>query len=116
MNEFSDIQNRLNTVRESVDSLIQENRKLKSIIKHYDRHKKIRDKEKEIQSIKMRSIKILTQKEYELDAEFRERHYQSCNNGGHYAYDIQGTGIGVMVKVKCPICGEEKDITDITDW
>lgn len=38
-------------------------------------------------------------------------------NGGKAPYVIQeGTGIGVITKVKCPICGEEKDITDTEVW
>jgi hypothetical protein len=27
-----------------------------------------------------------------------------------------GSGIGTIISVKCPICGEEQDITDYTNW
>jgi len=38
-------------------------------------------------------------------------------NGGKVPYVIfNGTGIGTCKKVVCQVCGEEKDITDISVW
>lgn len=38
-------------------------------------------------------------------------------DGGRVPYIIPNhTGIGTIFKVKCPICGEEKDITDSEAW
>lgn len=72
--------------------------------------------EDEIQSIQQRSISVLSPVEYDCDKNFRDRHYQSCKNGGHYVYDLEGTGIGTIVRVKCPVCGIEEDITDYEVW
>jgi rubrerythrin len=45
-----------------------------------------------------------------------EREEHKCN-GGRVPYIIPNhTGIGTIFKVKCPICGEEKDITDSEAW
>ena len=45
-----------------------------------------------------------------------EREEHKCN-GGRVPYVIPNhTGIGTIFKVKCPICGEEKDITDSEAW
>ena len=45
-----------------------------------------------------------------------EREEHKCN-GGRAPYIIPNhTGIGTIFKVKCPICGEEKDITDSEAW
>jgi len=37
-------------------------------------------------------------------------------SGNTYIYTLTGTGIGACIKVKCPVCGEEEDITDISSW
>lgn len=38
-------------------------------------------------------------------------------NSGRAPYLIPtGAGIGTILYVKCPICGEEKDITDTSGW
>lgn len=38
-------------------------------------------------------------------------------NGGRAPYLVPtGTGLGVLLKVVCPICGESKDITDVGAW
>ena len=62
-----------------------------------------------------------SQRELDDFNEFCEEHLHdrttSKENGGKNPYVIQeGTGIGLITKVKCPICGEEKDITDIEVW
>lgn len=44
------------------------------------------------------------------------RTYNQSYNGSRFIYDLQGTGIGTVVKIKCPICGAEEDITDIESW
>ena len=42
---------------------------------------------------------------------------ESKANGGRRPYLIPtGTGVGVILKVVCPICGESEDITDTEVW
>lgn len=62
------------------------------------------------------SLANLSKKEYDAEKAFREEHYKSCSNGNHYVYDLFGTGFGLIVKIKCPVCGDEEDITDISSW
>ena len=62
-----------------------------------------------------------SQKELDAYNEFAKQHMHdrltSRYNGGRAPYLIPtGTGIGIILHVKCPICGEEKDITDNTVW
>ncbi len=47
---------------------------------------------------------------------FRDSHYKSCKNGSKYLYELTGTGIGTAITIKCPGCGEEKNITDYDCW
>lgn len=60
-------------------------------------------------------------KEKKAYEEFEKKHMHdrltSKYNGGRGPYLIPtGTGIGTILKVKCPICGEEEDITDTEVW
>lgn len=62
-----------------------------------------------------------SQKEKEAYNEFEKEHMHdrlsSKYNGGRAPYLIPtGTGIGTILKVVCPICGESKDITDSSVW
>lgn len=52
----------------------------------------------------------------QFDLEHKLIRYQTCKNGSHFIYDITETGIGTIVKVKCPACGVEEDITDVNNW
>lgn len=103
------IQQSLNLIKQAVNYLVRDNKALRATLNRYD-------KEDEIRSIQQRAITVLSPKEYERDKAFRDRHYQLCKNGSRFIYDLQGTGIGTVVKIKCPICGAEEDITDIESW
>ena len=46
----------------------------------------------------------------------KDSHYKSCKNGSKYLYELTGTGIGTAITIKCPVCGEEKNITDYDCW
>lgn len=88
------------------------------------------NKDAEIQKYKDRAENIsrhslisLSDKELESEKAFRKKHYESCARplhskaaGNTYIYEITGTGIGTIITVKCPICGESEDITDISSW
>lgn len=110
------IESSIAQIKESVAYLIQRNQELSTELNQYDEKAVIKAKDDEIQSIQQRSISVLSPVEYERDKEFRERHYQICKNGSHFIYDLQGTGIGTVVKVRCPVCGVEEDITDTSCW
>jgi hypothetical protein len=62
-----------------------------------------------------------SQKELDAYNDFTDRHMHdrltSKYNGGRVPYLIPtGTGIGTILKVVCPICGESEDITDTGAW
>ena len=54
--------------------------------------------------------------EKKAERAFRDSHYKSCKNGSKYLYELTGTGIGTAITIKCPVCGEEKNITDYDCW
>lgn len=39
-----------------------------------------------------------------------------CPTFAPYEYIFTPTGIGTSVHIQCPYCGEEKDITDFSNW
>lgn len=62
-----------------------------------------------------------SQKEKNRYLQFEKRHMhnraESKANGGRAPYLIPtATGIGIILKVVCPICGESEDITDTEVW
>lgn len=59
------------------------------------------------------SLLSLTDKELQSMKTFIDKHHHGkCHNGNHYVYDIEGTGLGACITIKCPKCGESEDITD----
>lgn len=83
---------------------------------------KIAEKDKEIESLCKRSLMIMTNKERDARKAFIHKHYELHNNGefkgngSTYIYTLTGTGLGTDITIKCPICGEEENITDIDSW
>lgn len=110
------IQQSLNSIKQAVNYLVRDNKALRATLNRYDKEAGIKAKEDKIRSIYQRAVAVLSPVEHERCKAFREHHYQFCKNGGRFIYDLQGTGIGTIVKIKCPICGIEKDITDAESW
>ena len=110
------IQRSLDSIKQSVNYLLHDNKALRSTLNRYDKEAGIKAKDDEIQSIYDRSIAVLSPVEHERCKAFREHHYQTCKNGSRFIYDLQGTGIGIITKIKCPVCGVEEDVTDVGCW
>lgn len=85
----------------------------------YDRDKEIQSLKETIDRLHNHSLLQLSDKELEANRAFRYEHYTRHGGGkalSTYIYTLTGTGIGTVITVKCPVCGEEKDITDIESW
>ena len=60
----------------------------------------------------------------ELDKinEFKKKHKESCackqnlTLGEYWTYSFIPTGLGSVVSIKCNLCGEEEDVTDVDNW
>lgn len=63
-----------------------------------------------------RSLCQCSEKEIERLKAFRSRHYQSCKNDRCFQYELTGTGVGTIIKIRCPQCGVEEDVTDFDCW
>lgn len=62
------------------------------------------------------SLLQLSENEVEYIESFKNRHRQLCKNGSCYQYELSGAGVGTAIKIRCPKCGEERDVTDYTSW
>ena len=70
---------------------------------------------KELERYRNNSLQVLSDKEISQFREFKHSHYKSCGTNDVYVL-LSPTGIGTIIKLKCPKCGEEVDITDINHW
>lgn len=85
-------------------------------------YKKVQDEIQSLhQQLRLSYGKFSSQKEKDRYKQFEQKHMhnrlESKANGGRAPYLIPtGTGIGTILKVVCPICGESEDITDTEVW
>lgn len=70
---------------------------------------------KELERYRNNSLEVLSNKEMLQFKEFKHSHYKSCGTSDVWVL-LSPTGIGTAIKLKCPKCGEEVDITDIDHW
>ena len=70
---------------------------------------------KELERYRKNSLEVLSDKEMLQFREFKHSHYKSCGTNDVYVL-LSPTGIGTIIKLKCPKCGKELDITDCDHW
>ena len=109
-------------IRRVVSELDYQNSALLEQLRTYSETEEIQKRDKLIDDMRRRALYIMSENEYEDDKGFRNYHYRLHNNGksksggNTYIYELSGTGIGTCIKIKCPICGQEADITDYGSW
>lgn len=74
-----------------------------------------------VEDIRKRSLLVMTEKEVESETRFRDEHTHFRGTKmslfhSTFQYEITGTGIGTILKIRCPQCGQEQDITDYDAW
>ena len=70
---------------------------------------------KELERYRKNSLEVLSDKEMLQFKEFKHSHYKSCGTSDTWVL-LSPTGIGTAIKLKCPKCGGELDITDCDHW
>lgn len=105
----------LEDIREYVEYLEGSNRELRNEMKNFRAEDEIKILEDRNRELVRNSIHILSTEEKEEYDKFCDEHRTKCERV-YTSYVITGTGIGTNIAVKCNICGEEKDITDYTNW
>ena len=72
--------------------------------------------ERQVDELRRYSLHVMSEKEHTENAAFQAEHYMKCKNGNRFQYELIGTGIGTVLYVRCPVCGEQKNITDLNSW
>ena len=90
-------------------------------LRQFNKDDEIQKVNRRIDEISHRSLKLLTDDEAAAIKEFKTLHYQkhvphTKASGSTYIYKLTGTGIGTAITITCPVCGEEKDVTDYSAW
>ena len=70
---------------------------------------------KELERYRNNSLQVLSDKEISQFREFKYSHYKTCGTSDVCVL-LSPTGIGTIIKLKCPKCSEEVDITDCDHW
>lgn len=87
-----------------------------------DRSTEIAELKEQLWDLRRHALTVFSDKELAAERNFIDEHYKrhNChlnrNLGNTWIYTITQTGIGVVTNIKCPICGEEQDITDTEAW
>ena len=113
----------LDYVKDRYHLLETELKDAKEELKNWNKDEEIQSAYNEVERIRKNALIILDPKEREAIEKFRREHYKKCAEplcsraaGNTYIYTITGTGIGEIIKIKCPICGEEVDVTNVESW
>lgn len=96
--------------------------RLSKELQEFNEEERIRKKNEELTDLRRRSLHILSDKERQALDAFQHEHYERHKDshprtsGSSFTYKITGVGIGTIIEVTCPICGESQDITDTSSW
>ena len=106
----------LETIKKEYKSVCDSRDSFREQLRSWNKDDEIQAARKQAEEYRRLSLCQCSEKEIERMAKFRSRHYQSCKNAGCYQYELTGTGIGTVIKIKCPQCGVEEDVTDYERW
>ena len=103
-------------LKEEFDYVCEDNDQLYEQLNSWNKDTELDKANKRAEWHRTHSLHTLPDDELEAIKEFRYEHYCSCHNGNTYQYELSGQGIGTTIKIRCPKCGIEKDITDYSSW
>lgn len=111
-----DMEKLLGSVQAEYDRQVSAAEYFRKKCEEFNKDDEIKQLETRLDEMRRLSLHVMNDEEYVSNAEFRAAHYMKCRNGSTFCYTLSGTGIGTAISVKCPVCGEEKDITDFGNW
>jgi len=85
-------------------------------VNEYNKEDEIKRLHDELDAVRNNSLQVFSNVEQERAEKFRREHYEKCGHRTSFWYNLDGTGIGTIVKIKCDKCGEVLDITDVDCW
>lgn len=105
--EISSLLRIIDTVMSNLDVLLDDN----GFASELEIKNSLLEKDRKFKDVVARSVYVLKGMEYDRSIIFRILHREKCKNRNHYIYDITNSIEGSIVKMKCPVCGEEICLT-----
>ena len=121
---FDNFDSNITKIIEQYHSMEEYVKEMRQTLDEWNKDKEIQELEKRIKWIYDHSLVTnLSNKELADIKEFKEQHYKTCCGNGKYKskgnkwiYTVTGTGIGHIIEITCPECGQSVDVTDIDNW
>lgn len=111
--DFDDL---VEEVKQRYDEVSAESMRLRQQLHEWDQDEEIQKAKRLAEEYRKHSLQQLTDVELQRIAAFRDKHWKECRNPSKFRYELTGTGIGTAVKIQCPVCGVEEDVTDLDSW
>lgn len=111
---LQELSDKIELMQEDHDDLAESYRKLKD---EKFKDEEIKRLKKELDFYQRNTLVTLSDKQRENARRFQKEHYENCETGMmSFKYTIIPTGIGNVVEIRCPKCGEILDLTDYDLW
>lgn len=113
----SEFEESLDKVRALYERELRTSDWLRKKLDYYDQNEEIKKARENLNEIWSRALYIMQPKEQQANKAFVEKHFNlHPRKNLTYTYSLTGTGLGTIIKVTCPLCGETEDITDTSSW
>ena len=111
---LQELSDKIELMQEDHDDLVESYRKLKD---EKFKDEEIKRLKEELDFYQRNTLVTLSDKQRENARCFQKEHYENCETGMmSFKYTIIPTGIGNVVEIRCPKCGEILDLTDDDLW
>lgn len=106
----------LEAIKKEYDRVCSVRDRLQKRLQSWNGDAEVQNAYKKVEECRRLSLQNCSEMEIERMTNFRNQHYEKCHNGNCYQYELLGTEIGVIIKIRCPDCGQEEDVTDYESW
>lgn len=111
---LQELSDKIELMQEDHNDLVESYRKLKD---EKFKDEEIKRLKEELDFYQRNTLVTLSDKQKENARCFQKEHYENCETGMmSFKYTIIPTGIGNVVEIRCPKCGEILDLTDYDLW
>ena len=111
---LQELSDKIELMQEDHNDLVESYRKLKD---EKFKDEEIKRLKEELDFYQRNTLVTLSDKQRENARRFQKEHYENCETGMmSFEYTIIPTGIGNVVEIRCPKCGEILDLTDYDLW
>ena len=111
---LQELSDEIELMQEDHNDLVESYRKLKD---EKFKDEEIKRLKEELDFYQRNTLVTLSDKQRENARRFQKEHYENCETGMiSFKYIIIPTGIGNVVEIRCPKCGEILDLTDYDLW